>query len=95
MEDSDSCPSPAAKSDGRLRYEQGHTPSILIHESRILQVILFGSLSRTLSSLDFSLLLPVIMMVADKVDAQRSEAMTGYMEALNPKPISARGPVPR
>ena len=60
---------------------------MLVHESRILQVTLFGTLQENLSSLDFGLLLPDIMMIADEVDAQLSETMTSYMEALAPKTL--------
>jgi hypothetical protein len=37
--------------------------------------------------LDFGLLLPDIRMIADEVDAQLSETMTSYMEALTPKTL--------
>jgi hypothetical protein len=46
----------AAIAHGKLRYEQGYTPAMLVHESRILQVTLFGTLQSNLSFLDFSLL---------------------------------------
>jgi hypothetical protein len=85
--DSDSPRSPAARAHGKLRYQQGYTAAMLVHESRILQVTLFGTLQENLSSLDFGLLLPDIMMIADEVDAQLSETMTSYMEALAPKTL--------
>jgi hypothetical protein len=83
--DSDSPPSTAARVHGKLRYQQGYTAAMLVHESRILQVTLFGTLEEHLDTLDFHLLLPDIMMIADEVDAQLSETMTSYMEATNPK----------
>jgi hypothetical protein len=43
---------------------------MLVHESRILQVTIFGTLQSNLNSLDFSLLLPDVMTIADEVDAQ-------------------------
>jgi hypothetical protein len=85
--DSDSPPSLAASLHGKLRYQQGYTAAMLVHESRILQVTLFGTLQENLSSLDFGLLLPDIMMIADEVDAQLSQTMTSYMEALTPKTL--------
>jgi hypothetical protein len=85
--DSDSPPSAAAKVHGKLRYQQGYTAAMLVHESRILQVTLFGTLEKNLSSLDFKLLVPDIMMIADEVAAQLSETMTSYMEALAPKAL--------
>jgi hypothetical protein len=44
------------------------TPAMLVHESRILQVILFGTLQHNLNALDFSVLLPDVMTIADEVD---------------------------
>jgi DNA-binding response OmpR family regulator len=80
--DTDAVFSAAAADHGRLRYEQGYTPAMLVHESRILQVTLFGTLQSNLSFLDFSLLLPDVMTIADEVDAQLTQSMDGYMEAM-------------
>jgi DNA-binding response OmpR family regulator len=74
--------SDAAVAHGKLRYEQGYTPAMLVHESRILQVTLFGILQSNLSFLDFSLLLPDVMTIADEVDAQLTQAMDSYMNAM-------------
>jgi DNA-binding response OmpR family regulator len=56
--DSDAVFSAAAVAHGKLRYQQGYTPAMLVHESRILQVTIFGTLQSNLNYLDFSLLLP-------------------------------------
>jgi DNA-binding response OmpR family regulator len=72
----------AAIAHGRLRYKQGYTPAMLVHESRILQVTLFGTLQSNLSFLDFSLLLPDVMTIADEVDAQLTQSMDSYMDAM-------------
>jgi DNA-binding response OmpR family regulator len=80
--DSDAAFSVAAVAHGKLRYRQGYTPAMLVHESRILQVTLFGTLQRNLSSLDFSLLLPDVMTIADEVDAQLTQSMSSYMNAM-------------
>jgi DNA-binding response OmpR family regulator len=80
--DSDAGFSAAAAEHGRLRYKQGYTPAMLVHESRILQVTLFGTLQSNLSSLDFSLLLPDVMTIADEVDAQLTQSMDSYMDAM-------------
>jgi len=74
--------SPAAKAHGKLRYKQGYTPAMLVHESRILQVTLFGTLQSNLSFLDFSLLLPDVMTIADEVDAQLTQSMDSLMDAM-------------
>jgi DNA-binding response OmpR family regulator len=69
-QDSDATFSAAAVAHGQLRYLQGYTPAMLVHESRILQVTIFGTLQSNLNSLDFSVLLPDVMTIADEVDAQ-------------------------
>ena len=80
--DSDAIFSTAAVAHGKLRHQQGYTPAMLVHESRILQVTLFGTLQRNLSLLDFSLLLPDVMTIADEVDAQLTQSMDSYMKIM-------------
>ncbi len=80
--DSDAAFSEAAIAHGKLRYRQGYTPAMLVHESRILQVTLFGTLQSNLNSLDFSLLLPDVMTIADEVDAQLTQSMDSYMKVM-------------
>ena len=80
--DSDAVVSAAAIAHGKLRYRQGYTPAMLVHESRILQVTLFGTLQSNLSFLDFSLLLPDVMTIADEVDAQLTQSMDSYMDSM-------------
>ena len=80
--DSDAIFSAAAVAHGKLRFQQGYTPAMLVHESRILQVTIFGTLQINLESLDFSLLLPDVMTIADEVDAQLTQSMDSYMKAM-------------
>ena len=82
MKDSDAVFSAAAVAHGKLRYQQGYTPAMLVHESRILQVTIFGTLQINLESLDFSLLLPDVMTIADEVDAQLTQSMDSYIKAM-------------
>ena len=49
---------------------------------------LFGTLQNNLSGLDFSLLLPDVMTIADEVDAQLTQSMNSYMNAMQ-KPAAA------
>jgi DNA-binding response OmpR family regulator len=88
MKDSDAVFSDAAIAHGKLRYLQGYTPAMLVHESRILQVTLFGTLQSNLSFLDFSLLLPDVMTIADEVDAQLTQSMDSYMTAMRKSPVA-------
>ena len=83
-QDGDSLSSPAATEHGKLRRQQGYSPAMLIHESRILQVTIFGSLHENLSSLDFNLLLPDVMIIADEVDSQLTQTMEAFANAKDP-----------
>jgi ActR/RegA family two-component response regulator len=82
-QDSDAICSPAAVLHGELRFAQGYTPEMLVHESRILQVTLFGTLKDNMNALDFSLLLPDVITIADEVDAQLTQTMGSYMKLSN------------
>jgi len=86
--DSDAVFSAAAVAHGKLRYLQGYTAAMLVHESRILQVTIFGVLQINLESLDFSLVLPDVMTIADEVDAQLTQSMDSYMKVMG-KPVAA------
>jgi DNA-binding response OmpR family regulator len=87
VEDDSLC-SVAAAAHGKMRRLQGYTPGMLVHDSRILQVTLFGTLQHNLSALDFSLLLPDVMTIADEVDSQLTQAMDSYMNTEQ-KPVAA------
>ncbi len=76
--DSDAIASPAAVEHGFLRRKQGYSSAMLIHESRILQVTIFGILHANLKMLDFKLLLPDVMIIADEVDAQLTQTMAAF-----------------
>jgi len=47
-----------------------------------LQVTIFGTLQNNLNHLDFSLLLPDVMTIADEVDSQLTQAMDSYMKVM-------------
>jgi hypothetical protein len=79
IKDSDAI-SAAAVAHGKLRYLQGYTLDMLVEESRITEVTVFGMLQSNLNSLDFSLLLPDVTAIADEVDGQLTRSMDGYME---------------
>jgi hypothetical protein len=51
---------------------------MLVHDSRILKVTLFGRLQRNLSALDFSLVVPDVMTIADEVDSQLRQALESF-----------------
>jgi hypothetical protein len=88
IKDSDAAASPAAVKHGNLRRAQGYSSGMLIHESRILQVTIFGTLHKNIGVLDFSLLLPDVMTIADEVDAQLTQTMESFTNAA-PKSAKA------
>ena len=77
-EEGESIGSAAAVAHGKMRKLQGYTPAMLVHDSRMLQVTLFGTLQKNLSALDFSLVLPDVMTIADEVDSQLTQAMESF-----------------
>ena len=79
--DSDAFVSLAALAHGKLRCQQGYSAGMLIHESRILQVTILGTLHKHPTALDFSALLPDVMTIADEVDAQLTQTMDSHMNA--------------
>jgi DNA-binding response OmpR family regulator len=81
-QEADAVVSLAAVAQGKLRYAQGYAPTMLVHESRILQAEIFGMLQGNLAHLDFSLLLPDVMAIADHVDAQLTQSMESYMKVM-------------
>src|ERR1700688_1326308 len=87
-EESDSVCSAAAVAHGKMQKLQGYSAGMLVHDSRILQVTLFEMLQSNLNALDFSLLLPDVMTIADEVDSQLTQAMESYMN-VGLKPVAA------
>jgi CheY-like chemotaxis protein len=69
-----------AEKHGSRRYRQGYTAAMVVEESRMLQVSIFHTLQNNLGTIDFSSVLIGVMKVADEIDSQLSQAMTGYME---------------
>lgn len=68
----------AAAEHGMNRRKQGYSAAMLVEESRILQVSIFHTLQKNLSSIDFSVLLIQVMTIADEVDSQLRQAVEGY-----------------
>ena len=71
--------SAAAAIHGDLRLQQGYTISMVVEESRLLQVTIFSTLHNNVKHLEFSLLLPDVVTIADEVDAQLKEQMLRFM----------------
>jgi hypothetical protein len=60
---------------GAIRRKQGYSAAMMVEESRMLQVSIFKCLHDNRDCLDFNLLLPDVMTIADEVDAQLSRAV--------------------
>src|ERR1700676_1607547 len=73
--------SKAAADHGDLRRKQGYTVAMAVEESRLLQVTIFSTLHKNVKNLEFSMLLPDIVTIADEVDAQLKEQMLRFMAA--------------
>jgi hypothetical protein len=70
--------SASAAEHGMNRRKQGYSVAMLVEESRILQVRIFHTLQKNHGSIDFSVLLIQVMMIADEVDLQLRQAVEGY-----------------
>jgi hypothetical protein len=82
--------SKAAAEHGDLRRKQGYTVAMAVEESRLLQVTIFSTLHKNVKNLEFSLLLPDIVTIADEVDAQLKEQMLRFMAAAAAKKAKGR-----
>jgi YesN/AraC family two-component response regulator len=83
--------SAAAEKHGLARREQGYTAAMMVEESRMLQVSIFQTLQNNLQRVNFSTVLEGVMTIADEVDSQLAQAMSGYVaeEITDQKPIVA------
>jgi hypothetical protein len=71
----------AASHHGDLRRKQGYSVAMVVEESRLLQVCLFTTLHKNTNRLEYSKLLPDVVIIADEVDAQLKQQMLCYMAA--------------
>jgi DNA-binding response OmpR family regulator len=70
--------SEAAVEHGKTRHSQGYSLPMIIEESRILQVSIFDTLQKNLTTVDFSLLLMDVMTIADECDSQLKQAVISF-----------------
>jgi hypothetical protein len=66
---------------GDLRRKQGYTVAMAVEESRLLQVSIFSMLHTNAKYVDFNVLLPDVVTIADEVDAQLKQQMLRFMSA--------------
>ncbi|MGA3102837.1 MAG: hypothetical protein ABSD53_00055 [Terriglobales bacterium] len=72
--------SASAVAHGQKRRSQRYSPAMLVEESRVLQVVTFRTLHLHKGELDQNQLLLDIMVIADEVDLQLTQAMVGLTE---------------
>jgi DNA-binding response OmpR family regulator len=82
--------SQAARDHGAMRLQQGYTATMVVEESRILQVSIFSTLQRNLCGVDFSRLLLDVVTIADEVDSQLKQAMFNYVPPIALQSQAAR-----
>jgi hypothetical protein len=83
--------SKAAAEHGDLRRKQGYTVSMMVEESRLLQISIFTALHNNVTQLEFNALLPDVVTIADEVDAQLKEQMLRFMTADAAEKAKGRG----
>jgi hypothetical protein len=81
--------STAASAHGDLRRRQGYTVALSVEESRLLQVSIFTRLHKNIKNLEFKLLLPDVVTIADEVDAQLKQQMLRFMAVATPAPLNS------
>ena len=74
--------SEAAVEHGKIRQAQGYSISMIIEESRILQVSIFYTLQKNLKTVNFSLLLLDVMTIADECDSQLKQTINSFTEQV-------------
>jgi DNA-binding response OmpR family regulator len=81
--------SAAAAEHGVNRRREGYSASMLVEESRILQVCIFHTLQKNLANINFSILPYQVMTIADEVDSQLRQAMDCYVSesAMDALPV--------
>ncbi len=61
-----------------VRRSQGYSAPMIIEESRILQVSIFDTLQKNLTTVDYSLLLHDVMTIADECDSQLKQTIISF-----------------
>ena len=86
--DNDAAKSNPAIVHGKLRFKQGYTVPMLVDESRILQVTIFGTLHDNQAALDLRVVLADVVIIADEVDSQLTQTVKGFMEMRDRSPVA-------
>jgi hypothetical protein len=82
--------SKAAAFHGDLRRQQCYPITLIVDESRLLEIAIFSTLHKHVRNLEFSTLLLDVVTIADELDAQLKEQVLCFRN--NPKVISITSP---
>ncbi len=82
-------PSPTAAAHGEGRYRQGYTAPMIVQESRLLQVTIFETIQLNFATVDFTVVLPDIMIIADEVDSQLEQTIASFLAMQKEKGTAA------
>jgi hypothetical protein len=75
-----------ATAHGHRRQAQGYSPEMLVEESRIFEVVTFGTLHLHQSELDQSRVLADVVVIADEADSQLGQAVRSLTAKRIPTP---------
>lgn len=78
--------SSAASAHGLKRRQQHYTAAMLVEEYRVLQISIFQTLQNNLATIDYNQLIIGIMVIADEIAFQLSQAMASYIEGTKGDP---------
>jgi len=67
-----------AAEHGVARRKQGYSAAMMVEEARMLEISIFKSLHDNLDHIEFNLLLPDVMRIANEVDAQLGRSLACY-----------------
>lgn len=81
--------SPAAHDHGKVRFNQGYSVSMLVEESRLLQVSIFDTLHLNQQDLNAATMMLDVITIADECDAQLKDAVETFIRFERAK-IEAR-----
>jgi hypothetical protein len=73
--------SAAAAAHGRVRFAQGYSVPMLVEESRILEITIFGTLQRHQAELIRNQVLLDVAIIADEADRQLEETVVSFLVA--------------
>jgi len=73
---------------GKLRFRQGYTVALMMQETRLLQVSIFEIIDQNLDTVDFTLLLPDLMTIADEMNSQSIQSVQSFMGAQSSAALS-------